>query len=124
LTDSRTTAAQANNLAWALLSANQELPLALALADRSLTLERSSVALSTRCWIHVALGDPHHARPDCEAAVREAATPVDEGMLAWLDGRAGEALRLWEAAQGMSLADRQDLEPWIRRARAAQAERR
>lgn len=124
LTDARTTAPQANNLAWALLMANQELPLALELADRSLALQRTSVALSTRCWVRVALGALQQARADCEAAVQEAATPVDEGMLAWLDGRPAEALRLWESAPGSSVADRQDLAPWILRARAAQAGRR
>lgn len=88
-------------------------------AERSLALRPNDPAtLGTRCFALAGLGDREAARWDCARAV--ALVPdnlVDQGMLAFLDGRRADALRHWIEAGRKRAADARVLRPWIERAR-------
>lgn len=106
-----------NNLAWALLTRNEHLDLALKLADAAIAREPSAAARGTRCWIRVARNEAALGSPDCLAAVESANSPLDRGMVAFIQADYEEAVRVWEAAAAKNPVDASDLAPWLVKAR-------
>ncbi len=106
----------ANNLAWALLCTGQHLDEALSLAELAVKHDPSAAALGTRCWVHAARGEEEAATADCIAAVEKGQSPVDRGMLAYLQQRPEEAVRWWQKASNENPLDAPDLAPWLARA--------
>jgi rhomboid protease GluP len=115
LNGAQNNAAVLNNLAWGALNAGASLDLALSLADAAIAEEESPAARGTRCWIRAARGERDFALPDCEAAVAGADQPLDRGMLAFLKGNLRLAVDEWSRAS--SPDDRNDVAPWLNRAR-------
>jgi membrane associated rhomboid family serine protease/Flp pilus assembly protein TadD len=87
-------------------------------ADRSLALRPDDgQALGTRCFALAGLGEHEAARRDCARAVELIPDDlVDQGMIAFLDGRRAEALSRWSKASSKSAADARSLRPWMARA--------
>lgn len=88
-------------------------------AERSLALRPDDgLALGTRCFALAGLGRRQAARKDCARAAELVPDDlVDQGMIAFLDGRRAEALRRWSEAGRRRAADARSLRPWIARAR-------
>lgn len=107
-----------NNLAWALVSRNQELELALKLADAAVAKESSAAAKGTRCWVRVELGQPELALPDCLAAAQSENGLLDRGMVAFIRQDYAEAVELWQQAAMKNPLDASDVSRWLERARA------
>ncbi|HET9156190.1 MAG TPA: rhomboid family intramembrane serine protease, partial [Myxococcaceae bacterium] len=87
-------------------------------AEKSLVAQPGSApALGTRCFALVGLGDLQGARGDCTASLQH--RPRDSiqlGMIAFLDGKRDEAVRLWKRAAEDDPAEAAALEPWILKA--------
>ena len=75
--------------------------------------------LGTRCFALVGLGRREEAREDCARAVALAQRDGDRGMLAFIEGRNREAVRLWEEAARKRPATGRDLAAWIAKARSS-----
>ena len=88
-------------------------------ADRSLALRPDDAhTLGTRCFALAGLGERQAARRDCARAAEIIPDDlVDQGMIAFLDGRRAEALSRWSEAGRRRAADARSLRPWIARAR-------
>lgn len=88
-------------------------------AERSLARRPDDPnTLGTRCFALAGLGDREAARRDCTRAVELApGDVVDQGMLAFLDGRRAEAVSRWSEAGRRRPADARVLRPWIAKAK-------
>lgn len=88
-------------------------------AERSLARRPDDPnTLGTRCFALAGLGDREAARRDCARAVELApGDVVDQGMLAFLDGRRAEAVSRWREAGRRRPADARVLRPWIAKAK-------
>ncbi len=107
-----------NAYAWALVWLNRDLDEALKMADAAVLSEASAAYLGTRCWVHVARGEPDEARRDCESAVKQADDDLmDRGMLRFIENDMPGALKLWDEAAAQRPEYARDLEPWLARAR-------
>ncbi|MBK7857012.1 MAG: rhomboid family intramembrane serine protease [Archangiaceae bacterium] len=112
------TAQNRNNHAWALVRVGRDLDRALELADLALAEGPNAAVLGTRCWVQVARGEPEKGQRDCEEAVRLSKDDLmDEGMLRFIAGDFGGALKVWDEA-AKDPANAFDLQPWLERARA------
>lgn len=90
-----------NNLAWSLVLTGGDLDEAMRLADEAVRREPEYAVFGTRCWVHQARGETAQAKTDCEIAVKKAGDgtdPVDEGMLAFLNGNKEKAVERWTKA--------------------------
>jgi rhomboid protease GluP len=103
-----------NGRAWTLLHLGR-LPDALAAVERALALDPLSPhALGTRCWIRASGGDLSGARPDCKLAVKRwPSARLEQGMLAFLEGRLEEAARIWKDELVQQPEDAALVRSWI-----------
>ncbi|HSB20258.1 MAG TPA: rhomboid family intramembrane serine protease [Anaeromyxobacteraceae bacterium] len=87
-------------------------------AERSLALRPDDgLALGTRCFALAGLGKREAARRDCARAAELIPDDlVDQGMIAFLDGRRAEALSRWSEAGRRRAADARSLRPWMAKA--------
>jgi membrane associated rhomboid family serine protease/Tfp pilus assembly protein PilF len=88
-------------------------------AERSLARRPDDPdTLGTSCFALAGLGDREAARRDCARAVELAPGDViDQGMLAFLDGRRAEAASRWSEASRGRPANARVLRPWIAKAK-------
>jgi rhomboid protease GluP len=87
-------------------------------AERSLALRPDDAhTLGTRCFALAGLGKREAARRDCARAAELIPDDlVDQGMIAFLDGRRAEALGRWGEAARREAADARSLRPWMAKA--------
>jgi len=87
-------------------------------AERSLALRPDDAhTLGTRCFALAGLGKREAARRDCARAAELIPDDlVDQGMIAFLDGRRAEALGRWGEAARRQVADARSLRPWMAKA--------
>lgn len=95
--DTPSHAGAANDLAWRLASREQELDLALSLAERASRIDRSANTLDTLGWVHLQRGDPKAALPVLEAAASlDPKAPSIQYRLGLAVARQGDAARAGE----------------------------
>lgn len=88
-------------------------------AERSLSLRPDDAStLGTRCFALAGLGRREAARRDCARAAELIPDDfLDQGMIAFLDGKRAEALRRWGEAGRKRAADARALRPWMEKAK-------